>query len=379
MSASKPPLEFVKYSAHGNNFVLVDEVKERVVDESHKDDLARRLLSGDFGAGGDDVIYLQALSPALLEEISQHRRYWNGATAQETDAILRLFKQPTDSTTIAFRLFEPDGTEALVCGNGMRCAASFLRATYGFTSVSFLMEIPTRTPRLKHVKFLDCSLDHCESAVEIDMGQLAPLPSEFLGKSVAGSAEGLRHGSMILRLKDTPVLGGFGSVGQVEHFLVYTGEPYVVAIQTEHRQREGPEAGHLESSLHLVARFDEWALTFNGVGQEQFPLGMNIAIANVVSRQLIEFRVFERIKNRETAASGSGAVAVAAVAHELGLIDASEAISVIPVRGVRFADYDMGPILVRVDAGGHWHQSGSVVRVYEGRFLFGTATDVGSG
>jgi len=354
------PVPFLKYSAHGNNFVLIDELRGLVAEEADKPALARFLLDRDFGVGGDDVIFLQKVSPALFSEVARERGYWDTASPEQRAGVGAVFSNE-EAELVAFRLFEPDGTEALVCGNGMRCAASYLDERHGLQSPLFLTELPTHCPSLRRAHMIQRnSAEFGGSVAAVDMGLAVPLRREFLGSPLTDSLRTLRD------TIGSPSVGLAAGATEFQEFSlgihgVYTGEPYVVAFQPDTLQDEG-------SQEHLA--FLHWSIDVNGPSSS-FPLGMNTVLASVRNRHEIEFRVFERIKNFETGASGSGAVAVAAVASALDLIDPDAPIRTFPVKGMRSAaaagiKAPVGPITVRRDADGGWTQEGVVVQVFEG-------------
>ncbi|NOZ64534.1 MAG: diaminopimelate epimerase, partial [Caldiserica bacterium] len=83
-------IPFWKMEGGGNDFVVVDN-RGSVIREGDKVRLSRLLLERKFGIGGDQLI--------LVEKSRQAH-----------------FKM---------RIFNPDGSEAEMCGNGARCAARF--------------------------------------------------------------------------------------------------------------------------------------------------------------------------------------------------------------------------------------------------------------
>ena len=127
-----PPLEFSKYEGLGNDFILV--FVEDVTPE-----LARFMCDRHFGIGADGVI---RLVPASNPDYDFH-----------------------------FRLFNSDGGQAEVSGNGLRCVGRFLHEA-GLWS----------QPRIKvetggQVKVIEVSVAGGEvSSVRVDMG-----PAEVQG------------------------------------------------------------------------------------------------------------------------------------------------------------------------------------------------------
>ncbi|NDD43922.1 MAG: diaminopimelate epimerase, partial [Synechococcaceae bacterium WB9_4xB_025] len=88
-------LQFSKYQGLGNDFVVLEGRAGQLDASIRNPDAAwiRRICDRRFGIGADGIIL--ALPP-------------------ETDGDLRM------------RIFNADGSEAEMCGNGIRCLARFL-------------------------------------------------------------------------------------------------------------------------------------------------------------------------------------------------------------------------------------------------------------
>jgi len=85
-------LRFTKMQGLGNDFVVIDAVRQRV---AMTPDLARRLADRHFGVGCDQILIVE---PAA-----------------------------THGVDFAYRIFNADGGEVDQCGNGARCFARFVR------------------------------------------------------------------------------------------------------------------------------------------------------------------------------------------------------------------------------------------------------------
>jgi diaminopimelate epimerase len=92
-------LEFTKMQAAGNDFILIDDREQRIADEK-KEGLARFLCTRRFSVGADGVLFL--CKPT--------------STSTST---------PTRSYDLRMRVFNADGSEAEMCGNGIRCFARY--------------------------------------------------------------------------------------------------------------------------------------------------------------------------------------------------------------------------------------------------------------
>ena len=93
-----PKINFTKMVASGNDFVVI---------QGHKAQVAPRLRSG------------QASYKSLAKNIC-HRKYGAGA-----DGLLVLEK--SRKADMRMRIFNADGSEAEMCGNGVRCVALYAK------------------------------------------------------------------------------------------------------------------------------------------------------------------------------------------------------------------------------------------------------------
>jgi len=122
-------MRFVKWQGCGNDFVLIDCREEQPGDFAA---LARRMCDRHYGIGADGVLVI------LPSERADHR----------------------------MRIFNTDGSEAEMCGNGIRCFARHLY-DYGLTGkLEFTVETGAGilVPKL-HLK------DGIVSSVTVDMGK----------------------------------------------------------------------------------------------------------------------------------------------------------------------------------------------------------------
>ena len=83
---------FTKFQGFGNDYIVIEA--EQLADIADLGDFARRICNRHYGAGSDGI------------------------------AIVR--KLATDEADFQVRIFNPDGSEAGMSGNGTRCAASYL-------------------------------------------------------------------------------------------------------------------------------------------------------------------------------------------------------------------------------------------------------------
>jgi len=84
-------IPFTKLEGNGNDFILIDETAGTVIPDEMKGSFAALYCNRRFGIGGDGVLYLM----------------------------------PSTGADVRMRLFQPDESEAEMCGNGIRCLAKY--------------------------------------------------------------------------------------------------------------------------------------------------------------------------------------------------------------------------------------------------------------
>ncbi|MCB1181504.1 MAG: diaminopimelate epimerase [Chlamydiia bacterium] len=117
---SPPTKSFHKYSGAGNDFILIDHRMDEltVVSPTH----IRALCDRYEGVGADGVIFL--------------------INSKIADCQMRIFNA--------------DGIEASMCGNGLRCLAKFFREVAAFTGSTCWIETPLDpTLKLHECRFLE--------------------------------------------------------------------------------------------------------------------------------------------------------------------------------------------------------------------------------
>jgi diaminopimelate epimerase len=336
---SSVDITFTKYTGHGNSFIILDELQESVVRENSKGEMAQRLLDSSFGIGADNVIYLQPASLPTMNEIAQDKPYWGADYAGR-------FSAEWSHANVVFRLFEPEGSEALICGNGMRCASSFIHRQYGRPSTLFLTEVPSTDPIVLRgeSKSTRAHGQTAESA-KVEIGVIRPVPPEFAPQGSVHDS----HRADPIQVASAPSITSRPSPARA--YMLHTGEPYLVILD------EGDETNW---------KFGSWFTELGHAINDQstrFPLGMNVVSCRRTSGASLQFRVFERLKNRETWASGSGAVAAVAVSRATGYVSTTE---VTEVWSVSSYASEAGPICVTKGPDSRWSIEGSVELICSG-------------
>ena len=221
---------------------------------------------GLLGLGADDYRFLA------------DRHFGVGA-----DQILSVRAAPSSDVDFEYVIHNADGGEVEQCGNGSRCFVRFVREQ-GLTNKS--------TIRVKVHGGVISLHELPDGRVKVDMGQpVLELPRiPFLSEH----AMALDTNSLLWRL----------SVGEqhADVAVVSMGNPHAVTTVANVEQAPVLALGPLIE--HHVA----------------FPNRVNAGFMQVISRQQIKLRVFERVAG-ETLACGTGACAAVVAGVRLGLLD----------------------------------------------------------
>jgi diaminopimelate epimerase len=228
-------IHFTKLHGNGNDFILIDEFRGEVIPD--KSGFAARYCNRRFGIGADGVLYLGK----------------------------------SDKADISMRIFNSDGSEAEMCGNGIRCLAKYA-LDEGYITKSASVETPAGNLSVA-LRIGD------ETWITVNMGipvfEREKIPAKGMGEFL-----------------NVP-LHGFNVSA------VNTGVPHAVIF-----------VDSFESRLMAIApeiRYDP-----------VFPKGINVNFVILNSRDEITVHTYERGVEAETLSCGTGCVASAAVAHKLG-------------------------------------------------------------
>ena len=243
-------LTFSKYQGLGNDFILMEGRAGQLSPEIHTPEpgWVQRLCDRRFGIGADGLIL--ALPP-------------------EGDAELRM------------RIFNADGSEAEMCGNGIRCLARFLADSDGDgAGRRWAIETPAGliVPELQE-----------DGQIRVDMG--APfLEPASVPTTLSADATGLPVGELNL---DGDILS-LAAVGM--------GNPHAIVPVDD---------------LNAIP-FERWGAELEC--HQLFPAKTNVHFLKVHERSQLEIRVWERGAG-PTLACGTGACATLVAAVLLGLSD----------------------------------------------------------
>jgi len=232
-------LAFTKLHGNGNDFILIDEVHRERVPELSKGKFAIHCCHRNFGIGGDGVLFL-------------------GGSMQ---------------ADLAMRLLQPDGSEAEMCGNGIRCLAKYAYEA-GYVRESFKVETQAGIIPVQ-VREMDDRF-----WVSVDMG---------IPRFDRPSIPALGPGDFLME-----------NVADLQVSAVNTGVPHAVIFVED-----------LDLPLTEIAPL----IRHNDI----FPEGANVNFVKLGDP--LQVRTFERGVEAETFSCGTGAVASASVARRLGLAE----------------------------------------------------------
>ncbi|MEB3317301.1 MAG: diaminopimelate epimerase [Cyanobacteriota bacterium] len=287
-------MDFSKYQGLGNDFLLFDlRARPAATGVDADPDLVRALCDRRFGVGGDGVIL--ALPAAASGE-------------------LRM------------RIFNADGSEAEMCGNGIRCLARFLADLDG--------DGPGRRWDVETAAGLIRPELGEDGQVRVDMGPPF-LEPDRVPTTLAAGPTGLPQGEL-------------EAAGQVWHVAATgMGNPHAV-----------------------VPVADAAALDLTAIGaalevHPAFPARANVHLVQVLHPGHLRMRVWERGAG-VTLACGTGACATLVACHLLGLSD----------RQARL-DLPGGPLWIDwEEASGHVFMTGPAEPVFAGVVTGGLAQAV---
>lgn len=268
-------MRFAKMHGIGNDFVVVDAFRQRISDPAS---LARELCRHRFGVGADGLILMLPSARADAE----------------------------------MRIFNSDGSEPEMCGNGIRCAAKFLYDE-GLCRKT-RMDVDTRAG----VKSIELIPEGRAARATVDMGAPAFDPAR-----IPVAAESNRVSA---------TLGG----REVSFFCVSMGNPHAVSFDLYPDEADFLKFGALMERHPL------------------FPARANIEFCRVERDGAVSVKVWER-GDGPTLACGTGSCAVLAAGATLGLI-AREAEIRLPG----------GALFDRWDENGHIFMTGPAETVYRG-------------
>lgn len=228
-------MKFTKMHGIGNDYVYVNCLKENVENPS---EVAIKISDRHFGIGSDGLILIK----------------------------------PSDVADGKMEMYNADGSQGAMCGNGIRCVAKYMY-DYGITDKTNI-SVETKSG----IKYLDLTLKNGKvDTVKVNMG--AP----------------------ILKASEIPVISEKEQV--ISEPVTIDGKEWkitCVSMGNPHAITYIDDVKHLEIEK-IGPKFEN---------HEIFPDRVNTEFVHVIDRNTVEMRVWER-GSGETYACGTGACAVA--------------------------------------------------------------------
>ncbi|MDD6565006.1 MAG: diaminopimelate epimerase [Clostridiales bacterium] len=253
---------------------------------------------------GNDYLYVYGEVPENIEELSiklSERHFGAGSDGM-------IYISPSNIADFKMRIFNADGSEAKMCGNGIRCVGKYVYDK-GYTDKKKLT-IET----LSGIKILDLQVVGGKvKTVSVDMGKAEV--SENMTLSVDGE-----------QVTCTPV-----SVGN-PHAVIFVSDINDAPLTTL-----GPKMEH----------------------NPAFPDGVNNEFVEVIDSHTLRMRVWER-GSGVTMACGTGACATTAAAIKNGFCSFDEDISVI---------LDGGTLKIKILPDYNVIMTGPAEMIYEGETI----------
>ena len=268
-------LKFTKMQGCGNDFILIDD-REAGIPEQNKGELAGYICKRGFSIGADGVLF--------------------------------LCKPTTSSYEVRMQVFNADGSEAEMCGNGMRCFAKYMYER-GVVQSSRM-----RVETLAGLIVPEVEVDEKGSVTSIRV---------FMGMPEFNNIE------QMLFVND--------KIGEIKLTALSLGNPHAVVI--------------VDSFLGLEVDVVGKAIE----SHKAFPNKTNVDFVVRNTKREISVRTYERGVG-ETLSCGTGSTASVLTLNKLGYVDLNEPVTV-HTKG--------GDLVVELKAEGAYLM-GPAEEVYEG-------------
>lgn len=239
---------FSKMHGLGNDYIVIEEIKEEIIPESKKNEVSAELCRRGFSIGADGVIFVC----------------------------------PSETEDIRFRIFNSDGSEAEMCGNGIRCFSKFVY------DKGILQKEKLNVETFGGTKIVNIQVKNGEVASsKVDMGK-----STFKTSEIPMISENEEFLDLELMVNGTPYRMTTVSVGN-PHAVIFTDN-----IDNVPLNEVGPAIEN----------------------HEAFPERINVHFVEILSKNEINMTTWERGAGF-TYACGTGATSCALSGFKLGKLD----------------------------------------------------------
>ena len=277
-------IKFTKMQGLGNDYVYIDAIHQNINQESSS--LAQFVSNRNFGVGSDGLILI------CKSEVADFK----------------------------MRMFNSDGSEAEMCGNGIRCVGKFVYDK-GLTD-----KIEVSIETLAGIKVLQLNVkDGKVETARVDMGEPILEPDKI---PVISTENPVTNLTATAENKDFTFT------------CVSMGNPHAITIVEDVQNFDVNKYGK-------VLEIDK-----------QFPKRINVEFAQIVDEENIKMRVWERGAG-ETLACGTGACATAVACYLNGYTKRNVTIELLG--GKLFIEWSK--------ENNHVYMTGPAVTVFEGELL----------
>ena len=277
---------FTKMHGLGNDYICINCL-ENILAENKLPQIARYMCNRNFGIGADGLILVQESSVA----------------------------------DIKMRIFNKDGSEAEMCGNGIRCFAKYIydNKIIDKQSISIETKAGVKGVRLK-------VLNGEVYEIEVDMGR--PIFDDI--KNIRVQNNYRIPISVNIKVDDTRFIGNYVSMGN-PHLVIFVNNVENIDIE-----KYGPAIENMKC----------------------FPNKINVEFVQALGRNTLKIRTWERGVG-ETYACGTGSCASFCIAYYKGIC--SSYVKAILRGGELNLNYNK--------QNGHIIMSGIATKVYDGNII----------
>lgn len=241
-------IQFSKMHGLGNDYIVIDETKGEVIPEDKKNDISFELCRRGFSIGADGVIFVC----------------------------------PSSTEDIRFRIFNSDGSEAEMCGNGIRCFSKYVY------DKGILQKEVLDVETLGGTKKVTLTIEEgYVSSAKVDMGIATFKPSQI---PMISEKEEVIEEELNVEGKNYTVTA------------VSVGNPHAVIFSENLEEVPLSEVGPVIET------------------HEVFPQKTNVHFVKIISRSEIDMITWERGAG-VTFACGTGATSCVIGAFKLGVVD----------------------------------------------------------
>ena len=284
---------------------------------------AKRVKFTKMHGIGNDYLYVNCMEGIDFDPVAESIRLSDRHFGVGSDGMILIC--PSETADFRMRMFNADGSEGKMCGNGVRCFAKYVYAK-GLTDKTVI-----RVETLAGIRTARLTVENGSvTAVRVDMGSpvfdTADIPVQYPAERLIGQS--------------VPVAGGVWNITCLS-----MGNPHCVVFVDDVDGLDLEKIGPL---------FEHDPL---------FPERVNTEFVQPIDGSTVKMRVWER-GSGETWACGTGACAVAVASILNGVVDEDAKAVTIQLRGG-----DLRIEWDRTSENSTVYMTGSATFVYEGKTM----------